>query len=83
VRLKVPKKGCERHRWTQEEMVELKKLFKIPLRNLKTPGQKEIDKIMKQSKLKLWHIWQLKNANIKKKISYLIVQSWKNCALNA
>ena len=66
-----PKTRRTVHKWTEEEVGEIKRIFKSFLLIKKTPGEDEIRKGIKISKTKNGFIHKLPIDKIKKKISWL------------
>ena len=60
-----------RHRWTPEEIAELKTIFEQWFKEDSTPGNKVIAKAKQHSKEKNGLIWKLESDKIKKKISWM------------
>ncbi|PIK48407.1 putative proteoglycan 4-like [Apostichopus japonicus] len=60
-----------RHKWTHEEIDELKQLFDIYFRKDKTAGEKAVKKAMERSREREGTVWQLPLKSIKSKVSWL------------
>lgn len=68
---KKKKKMINRHRWTVEEINEVKRLFRKYLEKSITPGVQAIKEAIASSKENDGAIWRLNPDNITKKVSWL------------
>jgi hypothetical protein len=69
--VKKKKEIRQRHKWTEEEILELKEVFRKFFLENKIPGMKDIEKLKIKSKNKGGKIWLLSTDKIKKKISWI------------
>ena len=72
------KKPASRQKWSEEEVKELHDLFKVKIKELKLPGQKEIEAKMRMSLSKGGVIHKRKRDTIKKKLSNMLINIKKS-----
>lgn len=65
------KKTFIRHRWTEEELAEVKKLFSYCFKEERTPTQSEVVAAQKKSKANGGGLWKLSVVVVKSKVSWL------------
>ena len=61
----------KRHKWSDDDIAELKTLFKAFFEKDKTPGEDEVRHVQEKSRKAGGNLWRLSMNQIKSKVSWL------------